>query len=210
MNLDDCRFILIYGGSFDPPHRAHLELPEIVRHRLGADVVAYLPAARSPHKLDQQTTPAHHRVNMLRLALRDRPRTVLLTDEIDRTADGQPSYMVDTLADLHDRLGSRVTLRLLIGADQVRKFDDWKEAPRIIELAEPVAMLRPPETIESLLQSLPDDRARRFWAKRIVPTPQLDVSATQIRQRVQANEPLDDLVPEPVAQYIAEHGLYRQ
>lgn len=209
MRLEDCRHILIYGGSFDPPHRAHVELPEIVRQRLGADVVAYLPAAQSPHKLDQQPTEAHHRLAMLRLALRDRAQAMVLSDEIDRTAPGEPSYMTETLQALHERLGETVTFRLLIGADQARAFDRWKDADRVIELAEPVAMLRPPETPETLLSSLPNDRWRRFWARRLVPAPLMDISATEIRRRVRAGEPIDDLVPEPVARYIAEHGLYR-
>lgn len=210
MKLEDCHFILIYGGSFDPPHRAHVVLPEIVRHRLGADLVAYLPAARSPHKLDQQPTDARHRLAMLKLALRDHPRAVVLSDEIDRTVPGEPSYMTDTLVTLRQRLGAGVTLRLLVGADQARAFDRWKDAGHVIELADPVVMLRPPETPESLLASLPDASWRSFWACRMVLTPQMDISATEIRRRVREREPIDDLVPEPVARYIYEHGLYRQ
>ena len=209
MRLEDCNLVLLFGGSFDPPHRAHVALPERVRHRIGADCVAYIPAAQSPHKPEQKPADAADRLAMLRLALQHQPRAVILTDEIDRAAQGEPSYTVDTLEALRARLPKSVMLRLLIGADQVPKFDQWREPQRIIALAEPVVMLRPPETVESLLHALPDDKARRFWGKRIVPVPQMDVSATEIRSRLQAHEPIDDLVPEPVAQYIAEHGLYR-
>ncbi|MFW6058621.1 MAG: nicotinate (nicotinamide) nucleotide adenylyltransferase [Phycisphaeraceae bacterium] len=209
MQLEDARYILIFGGTFDPPHRAHVELPEIVRGRLGADCIAYVPAARSPHKLDQQPTDAAHRLAMLRLALEDQPRAVIVTDELDRAAQGDdPSYTVETLQQLRERLGPEVRLRLLIGADQVPAFEKWKDPKRIIELAEPVVMLRPPDTAESLLAALPDDAARRFWARRLMPVPALDVSATMVRQRVRAGEPIDDLVPEAVARYIAEQGLY--
>ena len=208
MQLEDANFILIFGGSFDPPHRAHVELPELVRQRLGADLLAYVPAAQSPHKRDQAPTPAAHRLEMLRRALTNQPRATIVTDELDRAANNEPSYTVDTLQHLRDRLADTVTLRLLIGADQVRAFDRWHEPRRIIELAEPVVMLRPPETAESLLTALPDDAARRFWGKRLVPVPQMDISATDIRRRIAAGASLDELVPADVARYIADHGLY--
>ncbi len=208
MKLEDCRLILVFGGTFDPPHLADFALPQQVRDRIGADVVAYVPAAQSPHKLDQQPTDAAHRLAMLRLALQGQPHTAIVTDELDRAQRGEPSYTVDTLQQLHDRLGEDVTLRLLIGADQVPAFERWKAPQRIIELAEPVVMLRPPETVESLLQALPNDKARRFWARRLVPVSQMEVSATEIRRRLAAGEPVDDLLPMAVARYIREHGLY--
>ena len=209
MKLEDARIILVFGGSFDPPHRAHVVLPELVRHRLGADVVAYVPAAQSPHKLDQQPTDATHRLAMLRLAVADQPHAVIVTDEIDRaTESGEPSYTVETLQRLRDRVGSTVTMRLLIGADQVPAFDRWKDPQRIVELAEPIVMLRPPDTPQSLLEGLPNQEAQRFWGRRLMPVPQMDVSATEIRRRAREGEPLGDLVPEAVERYITEHGLY--
>lgn len=211
MQLEEAQYILVFGGSFDPPHRAHLVLPEQVRHRLGADLVAYVPAAQSPHKLDQQPTDASHRLAMLQLTLKDQPRTVIVTDEIERAVEGdKPSYTVETLERLHERLPAHARMQLLIGADQVPAFEKWKDPQRIIELAEPVVMLRPPETAESILAALPDDADRRFWGRRLMPVAQMEVSATEIRRRVRAGEPIDDLVTEPVARYIAEHDLYRE
>ncbi|MEX0655643.1 MAG: nicotinate (nicotinamide) nucleotide adenylyltransferase [Phycisphaeraceae bacterium] len=210
MDLTACNQIIVFGGSFDPPHRAHVVLPEQVRLAIGADAVAYVPAARAPHKLDRVQTAAEHRLAMLRLALADRPCAVVLTDELDRAADGQPSYTVDTLEALRRRLPAHVTLRLLMGADQVRIFDQWRASQRVAELAEPVVMVRPPETKTSLLASLDDEAERTRWARRLVKVDRMEISSSMVRERVRQGEPVDDLVPPAVARYIAEHGLYRE
>ena len=201
--------LIIFGGSFDPPHVAHVVLPMAVREVMGADAVAYVPAARAPHKLDKVQTNAVHRLAMLRLALADEPYARMFTDEIDRaTLGGEPSYTVDTLAALREKLDDDVRLRLLIGADQVRIFDQWREPERIIEVAEPLVMVRPPDTRERLLASLRDDQARHAWEPRLVDVPVMDVSSTDIRQRVTRGESIEGLVHPGVARYIREHGLY--
>lgn len=202
--------ILLFGGSFDPPHRAHLALPQQAAKAIGADVIAYLPAGRAPHKLDREQTDPQHRLAMLRLALADQPGavpTVVLTDEVDR-GPGEPSYTVDTLEALSKQTDQGATLRLLIGADQLRIFDSWREPDRVVALAEPVVMVRPPDTATVLLESLPSDQ-RAAWAKRLIETDQLDVSSTDIRQQIAAGESDDGAICDAVADYIQMHGLYQ-
>jgi len=201
--------LILFGGSFDPPHVAHVTLPMAAREAVGADAVAYIPAAKAPHKLDKVQTDPAHRLAMLTLAIEDEPRAQLLTDELDRASSGEPSYTVDTLTALVDRLGTGVKLRLLVGADQVRIFDQWREPDRIIALAEPLVMVRPPDTKASLLASLPDDQARAQWEPRLVDVPAMDISSTDIRDRVSRGESIEGLVCPHVEQYIREHGLYR-
>jgi nicotinate-nucleotide adenylyltransferase len=203
------KHIILFGGSFDPPHVAHVMLPMAVREVAGADAVAYIPAAKAPHKLDKVQTAPVHRLAMLRLALENVAHAELLTDELDRGATGEPSYTVKTLTALRDRLGPDVKLRLLIGADQVRIFDQWREPQRVIELAEPLVMVRPPDTRESLLASLADDNARAKWAPRLVDVPAMDISSTGIRERVARGESITGMVHPDVEAYISEHGLYR-
>jgi len=201
--------IIIYGGSFDPPHVAHVQLPLAVREAVGADVVAYVPAARAPHKLDMVQTDPRHRHAMLRIALSGVKYVKILTDELDRASSGEPSYTVDTLTALRHTLGSEVKLNLLIGADQVRIFEKWREPKRIIELAEPLVMVRPPETREAMLASLPNDVTRAWWEARIVDIPMKDINSTDIRKRVAHGESIHGMVHPDVERYIREHGLYR-
>lgn len=213
-SLSGYRRILLFGGSFDPPHRAHVALPQQAAQAIGADLIAYIPAGRAPHKLDKVQTAPEHRLAMLRLALADAPDapgavpTVVLSDEIDRGAD-EPSYTVDTLEALSRRVDPGTTLRLLIGADQLRVFDQWREPERVIELAEPVVMVRPPETKASLLAGLSASE-RAAWANRLIEIDRMDVSSTAVRERVGSDRPIDSVVCDAVAGYIAEHGLYRE
>jgi nicotinate-nucleotide adenylyltransferase len=208
MKLKDARHIILFGGSFDPPHVAHVALPMAVREAVGAELVAYVPAAKAPHKLDKVQTDPLHRLAMLRLALGGVDHAAVVTDELDRAADGLPSYTVDTLEALRMRLGPGVRMRLLIGADQVRIFDKWREPGRVIELAEPLVMVRPPDTRGSLLGALADDRAREQWAPRLVDVPAMDVSSTDIRGRVARGGSIKGMVCPAVERYIREHGLY--
>ncbi|MFI4861506.1 MAG: nicotinate (nicotinamide) nucleotide adenylyltransferase [Phycisphaerales bacterium JB063] len=215
-DLTGYQSILIFGGSFDPPHVAHALLPRWVAHQLGLEAVAYIPAGRAPHKLDREQTDPQHRLAMLRLALANTsddvaglPEAIVLTDEIDR-APGEPSYTVETLAKLHERIDAGTTLRLLFGGDQLQIFDQWREPERVVALAEPVVMVRPPDTIASLLAGLPDDAARAQWEPRLIEVPRIDLSSTDLRRRIAQGKDTDGLLAPAVAAYIDEHGLYRE
>lgn len=207
--------LLIYGGSFDPPHRAHVALPMQVLETTEADGVLYVPAGQPPHKQGQVMTPAEHRVAMLERALGDglNHRAAIRMDEIERPG---PSYMVDTLEQLKREL-PRVTLRLLIGADMAAIFYAWRSPQRIMALAEPLVMLREPLDVEALLETLPADlprEERERWRGRIVPVTPMEVSSTAVREKLSEGDydaPLirQGLAPE-VLNYIRDTGLYRQ
>lgn len=189
---------LLFGGTFDPPHRAHLELPRIAADAVGAEEVVYVPAARNPLKQDAEQSAGEHRLRMLELALAGRPGVRIATVELDR---GGPSWWVDTLELLAAAGDPGDRLLFLIGADQALDFHRWREWPRILELAEPVVMARPPLDRRGLEAA--------WWAERIVEVPAVDASATEARRRIAAGEPVDDLVPPAVAEYARTHGLYR-
>jgi nicotinate-nucleotide adenylyltransferase len=143
--------VLIFGGTFDPPHRAHVELPPRIAQQLGCDRLLYVPAALNPLKVDSPPTDSSHRLEMLRRAVVDVPNAEICTIELERKG---PSYTVDTLEELRRRLGEDVEMRLLIGGDQALEFHRWKDWKRIIELAEPVVMLRPPWNRETFREQL--------------------------------------------------------
>lgn len=209
MDLCGLRSLIVFGGTFDPPHLAHVRLAMLARQAVSAEAVAFVPAAVSPLKRGHDASPPADRLAMLRLAVSDEPLAVVLTDELDRAADGKPSYTVDTLESLRARLSPTVTLHLLIGADQLRLFPRWHRSDRIVELAEPLVMVRPPDTRDALLAALPAGLDPREWAPRLLDLPMLDLSATKVRQRARDGLSLDGLVHPEVARYIAEHGLYR-
>ncbi len=220
--IDQCNKVILFGGSFDPPHHAHVELPTAVMRSIGADAVIYIPSGRSPFKLRRNVTPVHHRLGMLQSALKGVPNVQVLTDEIHRAqtagnqeattvapSDPQPTYTVDTLQALRDRIGPTVQMRLLIGGDHLRVFDRWHQPRRIIQLAEPLVMVRPPDTPHRLLTQLPEGYDPIEWATRLVDVPQIDVSSSQIRRLVTQGQPISHLVPPAVEAYIHQHRLYR-
>ncbi|MBL0921158.1 MAG: nicotinate (nicotinamide) nucleotide adenylyltransferase [Phycisphaerales bacterium] len=212
--LRGARLALVFGGTFDPPHRAHVALPALVREAVGADAVIYVPAARSPHKGDGPVAPGGERMEMLRLALAGEAWAVVSDVELRRGADG-PSYTVDTLRELGAALPG-VRLRLLMGADQAAAFARWREPEEIVRLAEPVVMLRAPLESEGALMDVLRERwgadAAAPWRARIVAVPTLDAEATEIRERLRRDplDPaLDRLVPAAVLGHIRARGLYR-
>lgn len=226
------RTLLLLGGTFDPPHRAHVELPARARAELerqagaGPAWLLYIPAARSPLKTNGPVAGDSDRLEMLRLAIAGVDRAPVWTDEIDRAgaAPGEPSYTIDTVERLAGEVGScggGVTLRLLIGTDQAAQFHRWRRPREIIASSEPLVMLRAgAETASSLRAAL---RRTGFWSeaelaaweRRIVPTTAMDVTSTRVREalRRRSTDPaergrLDSSLDERVLAYIESRGLY--
>ena len=216
----DSRVVLLVGGSFDPPHVAHLSLPIELRDRLfpGAAVL-FVPAAASPFKNGLAQTPPRDRARMLALAV-DRltrsgtPRLAVWTDEIDR---GQPSFTVDTLRRAR-LVAPDAILRLVIGADQAAAFHRWREWSEILRLAEPLVLLRPPiGGLDELAAALRASGAWseteiEAWRARSVSTRLVNVSSTQIRDtiRTQGVDAVPaDWLDDDVRAFIRDRGLYR-
>lgn len=177
---------------------------------VGAEAVIFVPAGQPPHKTDRVVSSAADRLAMLRLALRDRERAYICEKEIARSG---PSYTVETLEVLR-REYPGVELRLLIGADMAACFYQWREPRRILELAEPVVMMREPFDVEGLLSNLPtiSGDEREAWRRRVVDVPRIEVSSTRLRDLLRERR---YEVPEVrasldagVLDYIRQRGLY--
>lgn len=202
--------LLIFGGTFDPPHRAHTVLPPLVAQRIDCDRILYVPATLNPLKMDHPPTPAHHRVAMLRMAIASVANAEICTIELERPG---PSFTVDTLQSLHEQHDADIQLRLLLGSDQALEFVKWKDWRRILELATPAVLLRPPldrsQFHAQVCKAHPPDLAER-WCDWIVDTPKLDISATELRDRLASDEGLDELLDPGVLEYIRDHQLYAE
>jgi nicotinate-nucleotide adenylyltransferase len=224
------RCVIVFGGTFDPPHVQHTSgLLVKAQTILGSDaVVLYVPAARSPFKMSGPVATDRDRVDLLRLALGNDERALIWTDELDRAAasPGTPSFMIDTLKRLREVIdvggrGSEITLRLLIGTDQAVAIHRWREYREVMRMADPMVWLRPPVTdAQSFTVSLKEsgvwsDEELAQWRNRIAPLPLLDLSATQVRERLQkTTDALNDAflrtaLPIRVLEAIAARGLYR-
>lgn len=210
MDLKRCKRILIFGGSFDPPHLGHTILPMLAMDAVDADAIVYIPAAKPPHKEGVMQSAASHRLKMLQSAVKDQPFAEVSALEFVRAARNKgPTYTIDTLIELREHLGPGPEFRLLIGGDMLRSFDTWRSPEQIIELAEPAVMVRPPDTPDSLLDGLPTGFDRAEWATRLVPLPQIDLSSTVIRERVREGKPITGMVLPAVEQVISREKLFQ-
>ncbi len=196
----------ILGGTFDPVHIGHMAMAEEARRRLELDEVLFVPAGRPWLKVDKHISPARHRVNMVSLAINGRPYLRLSKMEIERAG---PTYTVDTIAQLKGQMGAADELYFILGWDNLEDLPQWKEPARLISLCRLVAVPRAgspvpdPAALEAAVPGL---------SKRLImlDKPEIDISASVIRQRVSRGLSIEHLVPEAVAGYIEEQGLYRE
>ena len=194
----------ILGGTFDPVHIAHLLIAEEAMRRLRLGKVLFVPAGRPWMKRGRRITAAEHRVAMLRLALKAHPRFEISLAEVERPG---PSYTVDTLVFLRQDLDFGHRFFLILGKDSLADLPRWHEPQRLAALCRFAAFPRR-GCQEVDLGSL--ERAIPGVSKRILMLegPVLEISATEIRQRVRLGKSIRYLVPEPVETYIREHRLY--
>lgn len=194
----------VLGGTFDPVHNGHLAVADEVRWRLGLGGVIFVPAGQPWLRANSPISAAEHRVQMVRLAIAGRPYLDLSTVEVERAG---PSYTVDTIAELKERLGSRDELFFILGCDNFAELPKWHEPARLVRLCSLVVVPRPgypfPD-LKSLSAAIPG----LAGSVMLLESPRVDISASEIRRRVARGLPIGHLVPEAVARYIREHRLY--
>jgi len=188
----------LFGGSFNPPHVAHLVVAEIARDQLGFDEVWWIPNATPPHKSHDELAAVEHRLAMTRRAIAGNPSFRVSEIEVGREG---VSYTVDTLRVLQDEHPD-TDFGLLLGSDSLDHFGEWHRPDEIMERVPLVVYKRP-----GIIEDVPEPRfANRV---RFVSAPVMEVSGTEIRSRRRAGRSIRYLVPETVRSYIREHNLYR-
>ena len=199
--MSPARRIGLFGGAFDPPHLAHAALARAAIEQLQLDEMLILPTGSAWHKAIP-LSPGEHRLAMARLAFEGLPQARVDDRELRR--DG-PTYTIDTLREVQ-REHPGAQLVLVIGADQARAFDQWRESAEIARLAIISVAERAPED-----ESPGASRSVRLPGGAWTPLslPLMPVSATEIRARVAAGEPIGHLVAPAVARYIDQHHLYQ-
>ena len=188
----------VFGGTFDPPHVGHILLACDAREALNLDRLIFVPTGAQPLKVDNPPVASpQDRLEMVRLAVADDAYYTVDDAEINRKG---LSYTVDTLEHLSQRNpGAR--LFLLLGEDAVASFDKWRDPGRIRDLAT-VALMRRGGSSSGGLGDLPEGVIE-------VSTRRIDVSSTEIRERLRADKSIKGFVPESVERFIDARGLYR-
>jgi nicotinate-nucleotide adenylyltransferase len=187
----------MFGGAFDPPHRAHVALAQAAVRQLALDRLHVVPTGNAWHK-DRTLTPAADRLAMTRLAFAPVPAVQVDDRELHRTG---PTYTVDTLRELQaEHPGAR--LHLLMGEDQAASFTRWHAWQDILQLAVLCVAGRGSGAGVQALQALPGARVE------LLQLPQMPESATEIRTRLTRGQDINELVEPAVARYIETHSLY--
>jgi nicotinate-nucleotide adenylyltransferase len=183
----------LFGGSFDPVHHGHLIVGQVAREKLGLALLRFVPAREQPFKQGRHQSSPEDRAAMLSLALENTAGFAVETAELNRPG---PSYTVDTLNELRQREPD-AELILLLGADAATELPSWHQAHRIPELARVVVFARPGKAVPT-----------SPWISARIEVPAVDISATEIRNRVRQGRSIRFWVPEVVAEYISTHRLY--
>jgi nicotinate-nucleotide adenylyltransferase len=202
------------GGTFNPPHIGHLALARHARAELGLERVLLMPAYRAPNKpvIGDDPGPAH-RLAMCRLAVAHEPGLEASALEIER---GGTSYTVDTVQAIHDTHPD-AELTLIVGADTARTLPSWREPARLLRMVRLAVAERDEPDSEDVREAMawalvlaPAARAELDSPSRmtLLRMPRVAVSSSAVRELIAAGAPVSELVGEPVAGYIAEHGLY--
>lgn len=193
----------VLGSAFNPPHLGHLALAQETLWQLGLDEVVLVPTGEAPHKRIHDDPGRELRLAMTRLAAADDPRFSVSTLEVER--DG-PSYTYETL-ELLARERGEPDLVFVMGADAAVGFESWRKPERVVELARLAVARRAGVSDADVASTM-----RGLGAEgrvTMLEMPQFGVSSSAVRERAAAGRPLRYLVPEAVARFIEEKGIYR-
>ena len=195
----------VLGGTFDPVHMGHLIIAEEAQNKLGLSEVIFIPAGDPWLKASSNITDAMVRLNMLQMALEGNPSFSIDTQEIDRPG---PSFTVDTIVNLSSRLEADSEIYFIIGLDALADLAKWKQPRRLAEICYFATMKRPGYTALDL-KALDVDIPGVSERIHILDNIQVDISSSNIRQRIYSGLSIRYLVPAGTKEYIESMNLYR-
>jgi nicotinate-nucleotide adenylyltransferase len=192
----------VLGSAFNPPHLGHLALAQEALWQLDLDEVVLVPTGEAPHKRIHDDPGRELRLAMTRLAAADDPRFTVSTLEVEREG---PSYTYETLGLLAAEKGEP-ELVFVMGADAAVGFESWREPRRVVELARLAVARRAGVSEADVAATMRGVGAEARVT--MLEMPQFGVSSSAVRERAAAGRPLRYLVPEAVARFIEEKGVY--
>ncbi len=194
----------VFGGTFDPPHLAHLILAEEARYQLALDRVLWVLTPESPLKPNDRIAPVEQRLDMLKAALIDNPAFEVSRVDLDRP---QPHYAFETLKILKESF-SKGELVYLMGGDSLRDLPKWEQPQALVDNCHTLGVMRRQDNeidMASLEDEIPHLRTKVRW----INAPILEISGTQIRDRIKHGEPVRYFLAPAVYQIISDQKLYQ-
>ncbi|MCX5749833.1 MAG: nicotinate-nucleotide adenylyltransferase [Candidatus Saganbacteria bacterium] len=196
----------ILGGTFNPVHNGHIALAKKAVKEFGLETVIFVPTGFPPHKSDKDLAPKQARMKMVRLALKGRKKFTVSRIEIDRKGY---SYAIDTFKKLKRRFGSETKLFYIMGLDSINSILSWKKPLELFKLCQFLIATRPGSKLRTFRRimkfppiSINKDKVELFELK-------MDLSSSDIRERMKKGKNIDRMIPKAVLRYINKKGLYR-
>lgn len=184
----------ILGGTFDPPHNGHIAVARAAIRECHLQKIIFIPAKYPPHKPIEKVASELDRLNMLKLAVGGHSEFEVSDIELKRES---LSYTIETLREIKDR-NPEAEIVFIIGADNISEMESWYKTDEILNVATVVAFNRPGFEPRGKYKS----KIKMFNMSPV------DISSTEIRDKIKAHETVEDLVPEPVREYIEKNSLY--
>lgn len=219
-------FIGLLGGSFNPIHNGHLHIANHVYHILQLHQIIFIPTGDPPHKPATSLAPAHHRLQMVKLATK--PFEPFVVDDQEALSP-TVSYSVDTITRLKHEFPRETELGFIIGLDAFLEFPGWKQATHVLDLCHFIVCSRPGFTFTQLhsldflstsplttLQSLDQQIRTRLdiplpsgKMMTLLSLPPCEISASRIRREIARQHPIGHWLPPTVESYIIQHNVYQ-
>lgn len=217
----------LFGGSFNPIHNGHLAIARDVHERMQLSRILFIPTGDPPHKHHRSLAPAPVRLEMVRLAIADRPVFDVSAIELHRTGK---SYSIDTVRELREQYGRSCELFFIIGLDAFFEFPTWRAPEELLRICHFVVVPRPGLLFQTLaemafLPNLDPEPLGQLDARVLekleiavpdtpgitcLPLPPCPISASDIRRRIRSRLSLANMLPPPVESYILQHSLYQE
>ncbi|MDW7679646.1 MAG: nicotinate (nicotinamide) nucleotide adenylyltransferase [bacterium] len=199
LNSNKQRRIGLLGGSFDPVHLGHIRIARISLEKISLDQVFFVPAAIPPHKQHVELSDQRHRLKMLQLALANEPAFCVSDVELRRQG---VSYTIDTIYYFNKKYHlPPERLFLIIGADNLTHFHQWKAPEKILQNCQLLVYRRPEVDL-----SMVDDHLKSQL--QVIDAPLIDISASDIREKIASGQDISQLAPPEIIPYIFRHHLY--
>jgi nicotinate-nucleotide adenylyltransferase len=199
--------VILFGGSFDPVHQGHLTMAAFAIRYLNADQLIFIPAARSPLKTAVPAVSGQQRMEMIRLAIEGLDCYQVSDCELTRA---QPSYTIDTIGQFRSQYGPTIPFYWLVGADALPELGRWFRIEELLDVCRICILYRAGFDVPSLriLDGQLSSRHIQQLAADVIPSPLVDVSSTQIREKIAHGHDVGQLLPPAVWEFIRENGLY--
>lgn len=196
----------ILGGTFNPVHNGHIKLAKEALKNFSLDYIIFVPTGLPPHKNTDDLAPKNHRLNMIKQVIKTNKKFKLYTGEINRPGY---SYAIDTFKELKKKLGKKNKMFYIMGLDSINSILSWKKPLELFKLCEFIVATRPKAKIKTFKRLLKFPPIAANKEKIHLFELNLNISSSEIREKIKKNKDYSKLVPSAIKNYIEKFSLYK-